>query len=258
MNQLFAEQRHQIIIHKLNQDKSIRASELMEQFGVSFETIRRDLEYLESEGYLRRVHGGAILKEPDYSQEIPLPIRESIYLEEKKELAQIAVRYVTEGMSIALDPSTTNTQIAKALKAKFDQLTVITNSLPIVNELITMPGYTLIMTGGVIRQDEQSIIGDLAEEFTSRFHADIFFMSMSGVTLESGITDNGVGEVQVKKIMHANAKRSIALADSSKFGQNSFIKVCGATEVERFVTDSNIDRNIVDKFSKSGIEIVYE
>lgn len=255
---MFAEQRHQIIIQKLNLDKSIRASELMDQFGVSFETIRRDLEYLESEGYLRRVHGGAILKEPDYSREIPLPIRESIYLEEKKELAQIAVRYVTEGMSIALDPSTTNTQIAKALKAKFDQLTVITNSLPIVNELISMPGYTLIMTGGVIRQDEQSIIGDLAEEFTSRFHADIFFMSMSGVTLEAGITDTGVGEVQVKKIMHANAKRSIALADSSKFGQNSFIKVCGAAEVERFVTDSNIDRNIVDQFSKSGIEIIYE
>lgn len=255
---MFAEQRHQIIIQKLNQDKSIRASELMEHFGVSFETIRRDLEYLESEGYLRRVHGGAILKEPDYSREIPLPIRESIYMEEKAELSQIAVRYVTEGMSIALDPSTTNTQIAKALKAKFDRLTVITNSLPIVNELISMPGYTVIMTGGVIRHEEQSIIGDLAEEFSSRFHADLFFMSMSGVTLEAGITDYGVGEIQVKKIMLANAKRCIALADSSKFGQNSFIKVCGAAEVERFVTDSKINRDIVEQFRKNGIEIVYK
>lgn len=255
---MFAEQRHQIIIQRLNQDKSIRASELTEQFGVSFETIRRDLEFLESEGYLRRVHGGAILEQPDYSREIPLTIRESIYLEEKTELAQIAVRYVMEGMSIALDPSTTNTQIAKALKNKFDCLTVITNSLPIINELISMPRYTLIMSGGVIRQDEQSIIGDLAEEFTSRFHADLFFMSMSGVTLEAGITDNAIAEVQVKKIMHANAKRSIALADSSKFGQNSLIKVCGVTEVERFVTDSKIDRDIVEKFNESGIEIVYE
>nr|WP_274364992.1 MULTISPECIES: DeoR/GlpR family DNA-binding transcription regulator [unclassified Paenibacillus] len=254
---MFAEQRHQIIIQKLNQDKSIRASELMEYFGVSFETIRRDLEYLESEGYLRRVHGGAILKEPDYSREIPLPIRESIYLEEKAELARIAVRYVTEGMSVALDASTTNTQIAKELKMKFERLTVITNSLPIVNEFISMPGYTLIMTGGVIRQEEQSIIGDLAEEFASRFHADLFFMSMSGVTLEAGITDNAIGEVQVKKIMHANAKRSIALADSSKFGQNSLIKVCGVTEVERFVTDSKIDRELVEQFGKSGVEIVY-
>lgn len=255
---MFAEQRHQIIIQRLNQEKSIRASELTEQFGVSFETIRRDLEFLESEGRLRRVHGGAVLNKLDYSEEIPLSIRESIYLEEKEELAQIAIRYVKEGMSIAFDPSTTNTQIAKALKTKFDRLTVITNSLSIVNELISMPRYTLIMTGGVIRQDEQSIIGDLAEQFISRFHADIFFMSMSGVTLEAGITDNAVAEIHVKKIMHANAKRSIAIADSSKFGQNSLIKVCGASEVERFVTDSKIDPDIVKTFSEVGIEIAYK
>ncbi|MGO4548150.1 DeoR/GlpR family DNA-binding transcription regulator [Paenibacillus sp. 2TAB23] len=252
------QQRHQIIIQKINTDKSIRASELMETFGVSFETIRRDLEHLESAGYLQRVHGGAILKELDYSTEIPLPIRESIYLTEKTELSQLAVRYVTEGMSIALDVSTTNTQIAKALKAKFEKLTIITNSLPIVNELIDMPGYTLVMIGGVIRQEEQSIIGDLAEEFASRFHADLFFMSMSGVTLEDGITDNAIGEVQVKKIMQAKAKRTIALADSSKFDQVSLLKVCGCGEVERFVTDSKIDPNIVAKYKQSGIEIVYD
>lgn len=255
---MFVQQRHQLIIQKINTDKSIRASELMEAFGVSFETIRRDLEHLENAGYLQRVHGGAILKELDYSTEIPLPIRESIYLMEKTELSQLAVRYVTEGMSIALDVSTTNTQIAKALKSKFDKLTIITNSLPIVNELINKPGYTLVMIGGVIRQEEQSIIGDLAEEFTSRFHADLFFMSMSGVTLEDGITDNAIGEVQVKKIMQAKAKRTIALADSSKFDQVSLLKVCGCGEVERFVTDSKIDLDLVAKYKRSGIEIVYE
>lgn len=253
---MFVEQRHQLIIKKLNSHKSIRASELIEEFGVSFETIRRDLEYLEGEGYLRRVHGGAILKEPDYRREIPLPIRDSIYLEEKMQLSQIATRYVTEGMSIALDVSTTNTHIAKALKTKFNRLTIITNSLPIMNELIDMPGYTLIMIGGIIRQEEQSIIGDLAEEFASRFHADIFFMSMSGVTLEDGITDTAIGEVQVKKIMHANAKCTIALTDSSKIDQVSLIKVCSCTEVERFVTDSNVDRQIVEKYKQNGIEIV--
>jgi DeoR family fructose operon transcriptional repressor len=255
---LFAQQRHQLIIQKINQEQSIRASELMEVFGVSFETVRRDLEYLEGEGYLRRVHGGAILRAPDYSREIPLPIRESIYLDEKTELSHIATRYVTEGMSISLDVSTTNLQISKALKTKFERLTIITNSLPIINELIVMPGYTLILIGGIIRQEEQSIIGDLAEEFVSRFHADLFFMSMSGVTLEEGITDYGIGEVQIKKIMKANAKRTIALADSSKFDHVSLIKLCGCTEVERYVTDSKINRDLVEKYKKHGIEIVYE
>lgn len=255
---MFVQQRHQLIIEMLNRDKSIRASELIEMFGVSFETIRRDLEYLENEGYLRRVHGGAILKEPDYSREIPLPIRESIYSEEKMEIAQIATRFVTEGMSIALDVSTTNTHIARALKSKFNRLTIITNSLSIVNELITMPDYTLIMIGGVIRNEEQSIIGDLAEEFASRFHADLFFMSISGVTLEQGVTDNAIGEVQVKKMMLVNAKRTIALADSSKYDQISLIKVCGCSEVERFVADSKIDRDLVEKYKDNGIEIIFE
>lgn len=255
---MFAQQRHQLIIQKINSDKSIRASELMELFGVSFETIRRDLEHLENLGLLQRVHGGAILKEPDYSREIPLPIRESIYLTEKTELSQLAIRYVKEGMSIALDVSTTNTQIAKMLKTKFERLTIITNSLPIVNELIDVPGFTLIMIGGIIRQAEQSIIGDLAEEFASRFHADLFFMSMSGVTLDEGITDNAIGEVQVKKIMQANAKSTIALADSSKFDQVSLLKVCGCADVERFVTDSKIGLDLVDKYKRSGIEIVYK
>nr|WP_306220319.1 DeoR/GlpR family DNA-binding transcription regulator [Cohnella sp. WQ 127256] len=187
-----------------------------------------------------------------------MPIRESIFVEEKTELSQNASRYVTEGMSIALDASTTNTQLARMFKSKFKRLTIITNSLPIMNELVDRPGYTLIMIGGILRQEEQSIIGDLAEEFTSRFHADLFFMSMSGVTIEDGITDNAIGEVQVKKIMHANAKQTIVLGDSSKFNQVSLIKVCACAQVDRFVTDSKIDRALVEKYKASGIEIVYE
>lgn len=255
---MFAQQRHQAIVDKLARDRSVRASELMELFGVSFETIRRDLEHLENEGCLQRVHGGAIAKELDYSSEIPLPIRESIYREEKSELAHIAARYVSEGMSIALDASTTNLVLAKVLKTKFKRLTVLTNSLSIVQELISVPEYTLVLIGGVIRQQEQSVVGDLAEEFASRFHADLFFMSLSGVTLAEGITDNGMGEVQVKKIMFANAKRTIALGDSSKFGQLSLIKVCACSEVERFVTDSRIDRELAEQFRQSGLELVYE
>ncbi|TMV52743.1 DeoR/GlpR transcriptional regulator [Paenibacillus mesophilus] len=255
---MFAQQRHQAIVQKLEREKSIKASELMELFGVSFETIRRDLEHLEGEGLLKRVHGGAVSKQLDYAREIPLTVRELAFLKEKSELAEIASRYVTEGQSIALDVSTTNTEFAKHLKRKVERLTVITNSLPIANALIDMPHYTIVLIGGVIRNAEQSIIGDLAEQFAARFHPDLFFMSMSGVTLEEGITDYGLGEIQVKKTMLNNAKRTIALADSSKFDCLSLTKICGANEVERFVTDPGIDREIVDKYRKRGIEVVFE
>jgi DeoR/GlpR family transcriptional regulator of sugar metabolism len=255
---MFAQQRHQAIVKKLEREKSIKASELMELFGVSFETIRRDLEHLEGEGLLKRVHGGAVSKQLDYTREIPLTVRESAFLKEKNEIAEIASRYVTEGQSIALDVSTTNTEFAKLLKRKVERLTVITNSLPIANVLVDMPHYTIVLIGGVIRNAEQSLIGDLAEQFAARFHPDLFFMSMSGVTLEEGITDYGIGEIQVKKMMLNNAKRTIALADSSKFDCLSLTKICGATEVERFVTDSGIDREIVDRYRKHGIDIVFE
>ncbi|MEF3303091.1 DeoR/GlpR family DNA-binding transcription regulator [Paenibacillus sp. GYB003] len=255
---MFAQQRHEAIVRKLERDKSIKASELMELFGVSFETIRRDLEYLEGEGLLKRVHGGAISNRLDYSREIPLTVRESAYRKQKAELAEIACRYVTEGQSIALDVSTTNTEFAHALKAKFERLTIITNSLPIANALVTMPHYTIVLIGGVIHNAEQSVIGDLAEQFAQRFHPDLFFMSMSGVTLAEGITDYGIGEIQVKKTMLRCAKRTIALADSSKFDCVSLTKICGCGDVERFVTDSGIDRGLVERYARSGIEIVYE
>jgi DeoR/GlpR family transcriptional regulator of sugar metabolism len=255
---MFVEQRHQAIIQKLSRDKSIKASELMELFGVSFETIRRDLEYLEAQGHLTRVHGGAITKEWDYGREIPLTVRETAFLGAKNELSTTAARYVEEGLSIALDVSTTNTQFAKVLKTRFERLTVITNSLPIASLLVDKPGFKIVMIGGVIRGEEMSVIGDLAEQFAAQFHADLFFMSMSGVTLTDGITDYGIGEVQVKKTMLRNAKRTIALADSSKFDQVSLLKVCGCADVERFVTDSGIDRTLVDSYRRSGVEIVFE
>jgi len=255
---LFVQQRHQAIIQKIHKEQSVAVSDLIEMFGVSFETVRRDLEFLEKEGFLKRVHGGAILAEIDYKKEQPLTIRETKFMEEKKQLVELATRYVTEGQSIALDVSTTNTEFAKALKRKFERLTIITNSLPIANELVEMPHYTIILTGGVVRNEERGVIGEWAESFVSQFHADLFFMSVSGISLEEGITDFGIGELQVKKLMHKNAGRTIALADSSKFDVVSLLKVCPIAEIERIVTDALIDTEIVEKYKQHGIEVVYE
>jgi DeoR/GlpR family transcriptional regulator of sugar metabolism len=247
-----------MIMQKLNIDKSLKVAQLMELFGVSIETIRRDLEYLEKEGLLKRVHGGAIINEFDYKIELPLPLREMNFIDEKTELAEFATRYVAEGQSICIDGSTTNNQFAKALKRKVERLTVLTNSLQIINELVDMPHYTIIVPGGVIHNQERCILGDTTEAFVSQFHVDIFFMSISGVTLTEGITDYGVGEVQLKKTMRQNARSTIVLADSSKFEAVSLIKVCGYEEVDRFITDSKISSEIVNLYRHNGIEIIHE
>ncbi|ULL18007.1 DeoR/GlpR transcriptional regulator [Paenibacillus sp. H1-7] len=255
---MFVQQRHQAIIQKLHKEKSVVVSDLIDMFGVSFETVRRDLEFLEKEGFLKRVHGGAIPADIDYKKEQPLTIRETKFMEEKRQLVELATRYVSEGQSIALDVSTTNTEFARALKRKFEKLTIITNSLPIANELVEMPHYTIILTGGVVRNEERGTVGEWAEAFVSQFHADLFFMSASGVSLEEGITDFGIGELQIKKLMHKNARRTIVLADSSKLDVVSLLKVCPIEQVERIVTDALADRDIAAKYREHGIEVVYE
>lgn len=254
---MFVEERHRAILQKLHRERNVRAAQLMEAFNLSFETIRRDLEHLEKQGLLQRVHGGAILPDPDYGVELPATIREMKYTEQKRQLAVTAAGFVQEGQSIAIDVSTTNTHFAQALKQRVQKLTVLTNSLPIVNELMSMPNYTVILIGGVVRSQELCVVGDLAEAFIAQFNVDTFFMSMSGVTLTDGVTDYGVGEVQIKKRLLECSRETFVLADSSKFDAVSLLKVCDAGQIRRFITDPLIHPEIVDRYRAHGIEIVY-
>lgn len=254
VKRLLAHDRHQNIMEYLRKNKSIKVSSITKLFGVSTETIRRDLEYLEKEGYLRRVRGGAVLDNVN-SQEVNFTLREAKNIQEKQEIAKIAVQYVTEGQSIALDVSTTNTEFAKELKQRFQRLTVITNSLIIANELSEMPQYTILMPGGVLRNEELCLVGHLAEEFFKGFHIDTFFMSVSGISLTEGLTDYGLGEYQVKMRMLENSQSVIVLADSSKFDAASLLKVCPFDRIERIISDSNLSEKVLQKYKNEGIEI---
>lgn len=255
---MLAHERHNAIMKILHAEKSVKVSGLMELFKVSFETIRRDLEYLEKEGQLQRVHGGAKLIETyDTTQELPFTIRELKYRDEKRELAKLAAEWVSNGQSLILDVSTTNTAFVQVLKEKFDQLTILTNSFPIANELMEKPGFTVIFIGGVVRNQERCTIGDFAESFILQFNADLFFMSVSGISIEQGITDYGIGEVLLKKKMMTCARETIVLADSSKFETVSLLNVCPNDKVSRFITDSKIAPEIVEQYQKNGISLHY-
>ncbi|SIS02138.1 transcriptional regulator, DeoR family [Peribacillus simplex] len=252
---MLAHERYEKIVDLLRKNKSIKVSSVTKLFGVSTETVRRDLEHLEKEGYLRRVRGGAVLDDVN-SNEINFTLRETKHIEEKKEIAEIATRYVMEGQSIALDVSTTNTEFAKALKKKFQRLTILTNSLIIANELAEMPYYTILMPGGVLRNEELCIVGQIAEEFFKGFHIDAFFMSISGISLTEGLTDYGLGEYQVKMKMLEISRNCTVLADSSKFDFASLLKVCQFDRIDRIISDSKLPEKILKKYEKEGIEIV--
>ncbi|MBP3953248.1 DeoR/GlpR family DNA-binding transcription regulator [Bacillus suaedae] len=254
---MLVQERYDRIIEMLEDAHSVKVQEFVDEFRVSAETVRRDLEYLESIGKLKRVHGGAIL-ERDNSQEQSFTTRETLHSDEKIEIANLAMQFVQEEQVIALDVSTTNTEIAKALKQRFRKLTIITNSLPIVLELSTMPQYTIILSGGTLRNEELCVVGELAESFLSQFHISLFFMSMSGISLHAGLTDYGIGEWNIKKKMMQQAKSVYVVADSSKFDAVSMLKVCSFDKIEAIITDSKLPSKVKDNYIQNNIKIINE
>jgi DeoR family fructose operon transcriptional repressor len=253
---MLVHERHNAILQLLHESQSIKATDLIAKFGVSFETVRRDLESLEKEGFLKRVHGGATLPASDYRKELPFTVRELKRVQEKSELAHTASNFVAEGQSLFLDVSTTNTEFAKVLMKKFERLTILTNSFPISSLLMNKSGFTIIFVGGVVRNAEQCVVGDIAEHFISQFHADTFFMSTSGISLTAGLTDYGIGEIQLKKKMLERSNKVIVLADSSKFNAVSLSSICGLSDVERIVTDTKIDPEVLQTYRHHGIEVI--
>jgi DeoR family transcriptional regulator, fructose operon transcriptional repressor len=252
---VLAQDRYKKICEILEKDNSVKVNTLIKLFGVSIETVRRDLEYMENEGLLKRVHGGAVLERIDGIQNT-YNIRENEFKNQKAEIGEIAARFIKEGQSIAIDVSTTNLEVIKVIKRQFQRLTILTNSLSILNELVDMPGYNLITPGGILRREENSFTGEMAEENISKFHVDTAFISVSGISLREGLTDYGFGEISVKKKMMKIAQENIVLADSSKFDVVSLLNVCGFDDVNMIITDSNLKDSILEKYLRNGIEII--
>ena len=252
---LLAEERYEKILEMLEKDRSVKVSMLTKMFGVSIETIRRDLEHLEKQGLLERVYGGAVLSKIS-SRQLPFKTREKEHLEEKQEIAEIASRFISEGQSIAVDASTTAFEVVKVLKSKFQRLTVLTNSLHVANELSNMEKYTVILAGGILKNEELSLSGMLTEYAISQFNIDTAFIGVSGISLKDGLTDYMFDQLPIQRKMIEVSQQSIVLAHSNKFDTSSLIKICDIDEINMIITDSKIKPNVLERYQKAGIDII--
>lgn len=252
---MLAQERYEYIIETLNRDCAVKVSKLIKELNVSIETIRRDLEHLEKEGVLQRVYGGAILKKVSVDK-LSFDKREEEFRKEKIEIANIAIRYISEGQSIALNDSTTNVEIAKNIRNKFTNLTVVTNSLVIATELANNKGIKVILAGGILDNKEYAFYGQLAQNILENFVVDRSFIGVGGVSLNRGISDYDFETAQIQKIMMKTSKEVIILADSSKIENVSLTKIGHIDDVNLIITDSNINENILEKYLKNGIEII--
>lgn len=245
-------ERYEMIVRLVNERGSIRVTELSELCGVTEETIRRDLDRLEQAGRLRRSHGGAVSVK-EQQAEIPYFEREITRAEEKKRIAQEAIRRIRPNERIILDASSTAWYMAASLPDI--PLTVLTNSIKVATELSGKEKIQVISTGGIVAARSLSYVGPLAERSLDAYHVDKLFLSCKGVHLERGISESNELQARVKQKMIGIADRVVLLADSSKFGTQSFTYVAGLGEIDEIITDRHLPRETVDELEARGIPV---
>ncbi|MDF2719419.1 MAG: yulB 2, partial [Paenibacillus sp.] len=236
---------------------------------VTEETIRRDLDRLEQAGRLRRSHGGAVSVK-EQQPEIPYFEREVTYAEEKRRIAQEAVRLISTNDRILLDASSTAWYMAANLPDI--PLTVLTNSIKVATELAGKEKIEVISTGGILAARSLSYVGPLAERSLDAYHVDKAFLSCKGVHLERGISESNELQARIKQKMIGMADRVVlladaskfgvqaftqvaVLADASKFGVQAFTQVAALHEVDAIVTDRRLDRDTLEQLEARGISV---
>lgn len=234
LDQRLPAQRREEAYHLIKLRRFCSVKELSEKLGVSEMTIRRDLRFLEKNGLVRRVFGGAQLVEPQMALEESYEKRLKKGREAKEAIASFAKRFVVPGDTVILDGSTTAFCLARELKNL--HITVITNSLLVARALMGGEAQVLLV-GGELRFLSQTLVGPLAEETLSRLHPDKVFFSAKGLTLH-GFMDSHLGEVAVKQQMLRMASQRIGLLDSSKFGVRGLYMLTSLEQVDSLITEA--------------------
>jgi len=254
---MLPEERHRKILDIIARDGNIMVAEICEMFDVSEMTARRDLRILDRQGLLRRVHGGAV-SSLGRSYEPPYNLRVTHAVDVKQAIGRKAAEMVIDGDSIALDVGTTTLEVARALHGKRN-LTIITASLTIANEVATNfslgSDVRLILTGGIVRPSEFSMIGHIAEEAYRDFHVDKAFIGIGGVSLEEGLTEYNLEDALVKRALLHSAREKFVVAGGAKLGRVTFATVGPLSEVQYLITDQTAPKDIIKSLSEQGVKV---
>ncbi len=231
-------QRREKIFELIKEDGHAKVTQLSRIFRVTEVTIRQDLEKLEREGYIKREHGGAFLKNVE-SHVRNIMLRNQENLPEKASIAMKAIELISDGDTIILDSGSTTTEIAKLI-AGFRNLTVITNALNIALILGGDPGINLVVTGGEFKAPTLSLTGQKAADFFNNLHVDKLFLATAGITLKAGLTYPSISDIVVKRAMIESADVVYLVADATKIGKAAFASLGSLSLINFLITDSKI------------------
>jgi DeoR/GlpR family transcriptional regulator of sugar metabolism len=249
---LAVDRRHHIL-ERVAEQQTIHIGEFAREFGVSEMTIRRDILRLERDGFLRRTYGGATAH-ITRSLELAFNARALQNASVKRLIGMTAAQLVDSATALFLGLGTTTEQFALFLPRR-DDLTVVTESLPIASLLGTRPSR-VIMVGGTVRRDELGCVGPLAAETVRRYRADVAVLGAAGISAAAGITELFDEEAEIHRLMIEQSRSTIVLADGSKLGTTATSVVAPASVVDTLVTDAGAPADEVDALRGLGIRVV--
>lgn len=241
MSDLLPSQRHAAILDQIRLHGAASITQLAKSIRVSTSTIRRDLEELEASGHLDRVRGGAQLQRTLRSAFEPAhELAAEMARAEKRAIAIEAVKRLSPGQSVLLDTGTTIREFAHRLSGLAMPLTVVTNDIAVSSILATSSHVSVIVPGGTLRAGSMTLVGDPGLAFLRSLNADLAFLSTHAIS-EDWLSETSVPVAELKRALIGTVRRTILLADSSKFQPAAFVNVCELSRVDELITDSGID-----------------
>jgi DeoR/GlpR family transcriptional regulator of sugar metabolism len=251
-------ERRNDIVEKIRKFKTVKVQDLMSEYHVSIETIRRDLEFLEELGHLQRVYGGAVLQgyyspaEPEHKH------RELTNSREKQAIGKKAASLINNGDSIFIDYGTTTIEMVRQLGDK-KNLTILTNAVLVAQELTRIAqntsGWKVILLGGEIRENELTVSGALTDSNLKNFYVAKTVLGIGGIDLEAGVTNYYFQEASTHRLAIDRANTVIGLADYRKFGVTTLNHICPAEKLDILVTDWMVPDAVLEEYRGLGITV---
>ncbi len=252
---MLAIERRNAILSKLYLDGKVIVSALSQEFDVTEETIRRDLDKLDKEGLVKKSYGGAVLVQ-NFSTDLPHSVRKKANVEAKQKIAEKISTLFQDGDCIMLDASSTALLLLNYIR-NLKNITLITNSVEALIELSDKDDWNVFSTGGKLKKGSLSLVGPSAEKTIRSFHVDYAVCSSKGLDITRGITDSNEKDSEMKQAIFESAETKILCVDSSKFDKISLIKVGDISEVDIIATDTEPSANWQEYLKRKDVELIY-
>ncbi len=244
--------RHRQILSIMSDGKKAAVNELAERLDVSPATIRQDLTSLESNGFLKRVHGGAVLDETD-----DISHRMGINYEQKLSIARTAVSYVEEGETIFIESGSINSLLAQEIVKQRKTTTIITSNAFIARQIGKNSEGRVILLGGIYQPESECVVGNLVKECLKHLNFSKAFIGVDGFAQNTGFTGKDMMRADINSVIIKRSPQTFILTDSSKFGKIAMSKYCGVEDIQYLITDRNISDEYIGIFKEAGVEIIF-